>query len=108
MILNTRPQNGSFGSGFRVIVVGVFAAGSRPCTGGTSAGLGRYQATASSTGCTPMQSSAEPARIGTTRRSIVACRIAFRISSGGIGASFIASSALSSEKSKSVDTSCSR
>jgi hypothetical protein len=55
-----------------------------------------------------MQSRAEPARIGTTFRSIVAWRIAFRISSAGIGASFIASSAISSEKSKSVDTSCSR
>ena len=41
----------ALGSAGRLIVVGVLAAGSRPSTGGTSAGLGRYQAIASSTGC---------------------------------------------------------
>ena len=55
-----------------------------------------------------MQSRAEPASTGTTFRWIVACRIAFRMSSGGIAASCMASSAISSEKSNSVDTSCSR
>ena len=95
MILKTRPQNGAVGSGFRTSGVGCFLAGSSPSTGGTSRGLGRYQATASSTGWMPMQSRAEPASTGTTWREIVAWRIARRSTSGGIVASAMTSSATS-------------
>ena len=102
--LNTSPQNGSAGSGLRRIFFArsprfgrlafalAFVLRSMPSTGGTSVGLGKYAATASSSGCTPMPCSAEPHSTGWICRCTVASRSTLWISGSGIGSSASASS----------------
>ena len=86
MILNASAENGSESSAWRVASrSSPPLTGSRPVTGGTSSGDGRYAMTASSRGCTPLFLNDEPHRTGVSWLESVALRMAS--TSRGVGIS---------------------
>ena len=86
MILNASAENGSESSALRVASrSSPPLTGSRPVTGGTSSGDGRYAMTASSSGCTPLFLNDEPHRTGVSWLESVALRMAS--TSRGVGIS---------------------
>ena len=68
--LKARPEKGSLSSALRCILM-LSSSTSTPSIAGLSSGLGRYEATASSSGCTPLFLNAEPHSTGTNLPAMV-------------------------------------
>ena len=88
MILNASALNGSESSAWRwASRSSPPRTGSRPVTGGTSSGDGRYAMTASSSGCTPLFLKLDPHSTGVSWLESVAARIALIRRGTGISCS---------------------
>ena len=97
MILNASAANGAESSAARVASrSSPPRTGSRPMTGWTSSGDGRYAMTASSSGCTPLFLKDEPHSTGVIWLESVALRMAATSSGVGISCSSRISSTSSS------------
>ncbi len=88
MILKASAENGSESSAWRSASrSSPPLTGSRPVTGGTSSGEGRYAMTASSSGCTPLFLKELPHRTGVSWLESVALRMAATSRGAGISCS---------------------